>query len=394
MLILLLAIFAIVAIAYFFIYEKSIPVIEKDLLFRSQKNLNNNGMSWVKVNIDGRNVTLTGTAPSAKKRDYAQHIAQVYGVNFVANQLTIGEQLTQTIDANTDTATRATRTENNNQNNDQNNNYALTLSKDRKGKLLLEGMLSAEAHQQVVTEVRIKRGKDQFIDRITDKEVESPTQLPAIVKIMLKRIAALDDGRASLSGKKLQLSGSSPSKEAVEQLKQQTANTLGLPDGFESSFNLAPPTEVDQPESPVGENNVTSVDNIATEQTQTSQISLKKCQHKFNKILADRKIVFNSSSAKIKKSSHKILGQLAHVANQCSLHNINVHGHTDTTGRNQLNQKLSKKRAQAVVKYLTKEGIDPKHIRAIGHGSNKPIASNDTSAGRARNRRIELTVED
>jgi outer membrane protein OmpA-like peptidoglycan-associated protein len=96
----------------------------------------------------------------------------------------------------------------------------------------------------------------------------------------------------------------------------------------------------------------------------------------------------------IKKSSYKVLNKLADVASRCTSHKINVHGHTDTTGRNKLNQRLSKKRAQAVAAYLAKKGVNPKYVHAVGHGSSKPIASNNTSAGRARNRRIELTVED
>jgi outer membrane protein OmpA-like peptidoglycan-associated protein len=182
------------------------------------------------------------------------------------------------------------------------------------------------------------------------------------------------------------VSGSSPTQEAIEQIKQRTDK--GLPEGFESEFNLTPPAAV-------GKKTLSTRVALALSSKQKkTNISTVKCQKKFNKILLASKIVFNSSSAVIKKSSYKTLKQLADIANQCTSYNIHVHGHTDTTGRNQLNQRLSKKRAQAVANYLTKKGVNPKHVHAIGHGSSKPVAGNNTSEGRARNRRIELTVED
>jgi outer membrane protein OmpA-like peptidoglycan-associated protein len=67
-----------------------------------------------------------------------------------------------------------------------------------------------------------------------------------------------------------------------------------------------------------------------------------------------------------------------------------VHGHTDSTGSEAHNQRLSERRANAVRDYFIKQGISADRIRAKGFGESKPIASNDTEEGRALNRRVEL----
>jgi OOP family OmpA-OmpF porin len=69
---------------------------------------------------------------------------------------------------------------------------------------------------------------------------------------------------------------------------------------------------------------------------------------------------------------------------------LEIGGHTDSTGSAAFNEKLSQRRAQAVMDYLVKHGIDASRLSAHGYGSSMPAASNSTAAGRAKNRRVEL----
>ena len=69
---------------------------------------------------------------------------------------------------------------------------------------------------------------------------------------------------------------------------------------------------------------------------------------------------------------------------------IRVEGNTDNLGDESWNQGLSERRAQAIVDYLVSRGIDARRIVAQGNGSSKPVASNKTAEGRARNRRTDI----
>ncbi len=71
---------------------------------------------------------------------------------------------------------------------------------------------------------------------------------------------------------------------------------------------------------------------------------------------------------------------------------IDIIGHTDSTGPAEYNQGLSERRAQAVADYIISEGIDASIIDVSGEGENNPIASNDTREGRAENRRVDVNV--
>ena len=71
---------------------------------------------------------------------------------------------------------------------------------------------------------------------------------------------------------------------------------------------------------------------------------------------------------------------------------IEISGHTDNIGTNEYNRELSLKRAQEVVNYLIKTGVDSERMVARGYGEIKPIAPNNTEEGRATNRRTELKI--
>ena len=69
---------------------------------------------------------------------------------------------------------------------------------------------------------------------------------------------------------------------------------------------------------------------------------------------------------------------------------IELFGHTDNVGENKYNLQLSQKRADAVRKYFIEKGIPAADISALGQGETKPIESNDSEKGKAKNRRVEV----
>ena len=101
-------------------------------------------------------------------------------------------------------------------------------------------------------------------------------------------------------------------------------------------------------------------------------------------------IQFKSGSAKLTKGSNKTLNNIAKLMKKLPAVNLEVQGHTDDSGKEEKNKKISEQRAQAVVKYLVKKGIAAERLRAVGYGSDMPIADNKTKKGRKLNRRVEL----
>ena len=111
------------------------------------------------------------------------------------------------------------------------------------------------------------------------------------------------------------------------------------------------------------------------------------------RLLGQSTINFRTASAVISANSQSLLDRIADVAKGCP-GDLVVEGHTDNVGDAAYNKNLSRQRAQAVVDALTKLGIDPNRLTASGFGEDRPRASNNTPAGRAQNRRIEIKVAD
>jgi len=103
-------------------------------------------------------------------------------------------------------------------------------------------------------------------------------------------------------------------------------------------------------------------------------------------------ITFDTNKATIRKSSFKTLDAAAKILTDYPSLRLEVSGHTDSSGKAERNDELSKERAEAVRDYLLGKGIASDRLEAVGHGSTMPIADNKTSKGRAQNRRIEFKV--
>jgi OmpA-OmpF porin, OOP family len=108
--------------------------------------------------------------------------------------------------------------------------------------------------------------------------------------------------------------------------------------------------------------------------------------------IAAKNILFNTGKYTLKSSSFKGLNDVAKIMTENPDMLLAIDGHTDSDGSEEMNQTLSDNRANAVKKYLVSKGVDESRISATGHGELEPIATNKTSAGKAQNRRSELTL--
>ncbi len=100
---------------------------------------------------------------------------------------------------------------------------------------------------------------------------------------------------------------------------------------------------------------------------------------------------FDFDKATIRSDAEPTLGRWAGRLKQCPNTSIEISGYTDSVGSESYNQQLSERRANSVRDFLTGQGVDASRLTAVGHGESQPVASNANEAGRAKNRRVELT---
>ncbi len=134
------------------------------------------------------------------------------------------------------------------------------------------------------------------------------------------------------------------------------------------------------------------------EEIRKGEIAITQLKDKLSLNLVE-KILFDSGSALVKKDGKKVLDRVAEILKKVQDKQIRIEGHTDNVPisariieKFPSNWELSTSRATNVVRYLQEKGVDPKYLVAAGYSAYRPIASNDSPEGRAKNRRIEIVL--
>ena len=102
--------------------------------------------------------------------------------------------------------------------------------------------------------------------------------------------------------------------------------------------------------------------------------------------------LFATNSSTLLPGSYDELNRVANVLRQYPETTIQIAGHTDSTGSEEFNQRLSERRAESVRNALINMGVNPSRLTMVGYGESRPIASNNTEAGRQQNRRVEVRI--
>lgn len=103
-------------------------------------------------------------------------------------------------------------------------------------------------------------------------------------------------------------------------------------------------------------------------------------------------ITFAFNSSDVNSQFYSVLDKVAVTLNEYNQTTINVAGHTDSVGSDSYNQKLSEQRASSVARYLQSRGVTNQRLQTYGYGESRPVDTNNTEAGRANNRRVEITL--
>lgn len=352
------------------------PRIEDDLTEKAQSRLADRGLSSLDVDFDGRDATITGTIPASANFDgnldgLEDYIRSEPGVRTVDTE---GVSLapaptatpaptptavppTATAVPPTATAVPATAVPAPTAVPTGITDVDASVNGDQ---IVLSGQVLSEANRQAIVEsANFSFGAANVTDNLTVADLAPEIdgvdgRVGSLAGLIGQLNGNLLDGRASLVGSDLSLSGRTPSAAALDTL---TGSVSGL-----SNVNGTADLTVDA---------ATVVRNIDLDGVE-----------------------FESGTANLTGESQAILDEAAATLQEFTDINVEVAGHTDSQGDDASNQTLSQARAESVVAYLVDAGVSASQLTPTGYGESQPIADNDTADGRQTNRRVELVVQE
>ncbi len=322
------------ALALLFIL--TIPIFAQRIPTRLQtyltQDLSQQGYDWVRVNVKGRNITLTGNAPTTETSFAAVKVIQKY-----TPVLRLDDQITP----------RIIRP------------YSMNMDWDG-AQLIVKGYVPDQAsHDQFIETIGRHIGQENF-KGVLELGAGAPENWQKLMDTSLQALLKLQQGRIEITNQALYFAGQTPYSAKRDEIIQSFTQYVQ----YQKKLHIV-----------------------------ASDENSKICQNKFKNLLENSSVKFTSGGSIVDKSSYPLLTKLANIASLCSRSKISIEGHSDNRGSNSANLKLSQQRAHSVVNWLFQQGIAEQQLIAIGHGALKPIADNNTEDGRANNRRIEFVVK-
>lgn len=227
------------------------------------------------------------------------------------------------------------------------------------GQILVTGTVADEASKAaVLARLRELYGAERVVDQVAVGAVAVPANWNAHVqKLLTPNLKLITRGQLSIDGSIVNVRGEVANEAQRQQIASEIATSLNPTYTVNNGLRIA-----------------------AAE------------QGVLDAALDKRIIEFDSGQASITPAGLAILDEMAAAMQKLKGRKVEVIGHTDNTGLRASNVSLSQARAEAVRNYLASKGIAPDTVLTSGQGPDRPVASNTTVDGRARNRRIEFRI--
>ncbi len=355
--ILLLGLIAL-ALLFFLCIRKHTPVIQEDIQTRTSTVLSSVPTDWTHVAVDGRNVTLTGIAPTEELREKAADMARaVAGVVSVDNQITVAKLTPVPVPDPEPVAIQSP--------------YKSLFTKTTSG-IILSGLVPDEEHRQTLLRLaEAKFGAENVTDNL-EIGAGAPESWLQVVTSAITNLGLFNKGTASISDTQIELSGEVIDGDAKNTIETELQKLL--PDNFKVAFDLIVPQR--------------AIEEIHPKPAQATDSS---CSEQFSEKLTGQVIHFSTDSAGVDERGLAIIDKILQFSAACPNSIIEVAGHADARGSDSYNVNLSKNRAQAIVDNLIKRGMRAGRLKVVGYGEANPRSNNNTRKGQADNRRIEFS---
>ncbi len=404
------------------------PRIEQDLTGRITTELAKAGQLWVQPVVEGREVTLTGEAPSMEAKAAARvAVSRVFGIAKVNDTITLPGQIVSNglVISATElvTAPALSRAERRAVLNRE-NGYKLTISKDAKT-LTLAGQVPDESARALLLTLAATHYPELSVEAtsLTVVAEGAPAGWRSAAGTVLFNLANMEQAEATLMGREVMVSGTVLSADFAE--AAETAMRSAMPTLYQVAFAVdaaAPltdmatttdaPVDVATTSSPTVSLTVVNLLEAMSPTAVTLPVAKAPTEDQLAAVLnaiepsagpamaagcdgltsLNQEVLrFAFNSAKVRGAEQPTLTRVAGTIKGCTTAKVEVQGYTDKTGSATYNQWLSQQRAEAALRALVREGVAREALTAKGYGETNRFGNQATVKSRAENRRVEFT---
>lgn len=403
--ILLSGIAALCALSALFVWRIA-PSIAADIEARGADALRNQGINWAQVEVDGRDVTLQGLAPSTTQRDRAlAALASLDGVRVVADNTTALPQRSAAAGTRDLPALDEAEVIDELRTGIDLDRFGLqyVFRVDRAGeRVALRGMVPGDDERRALLDAAIAKFPDtEVLDELLVNS-DPPDGFLRAARQAISVAGLVNTGAVGLRDQVLFVEGLTVSDRDLDRLRSTLEQSL--PAGYDLALQVGSRQSLSAmmrenpdlaerigplPSAPPSEPLVT-----VTRSLDRSPEATARCQDGLNEALATQPIVFATGRSDIADRSVALMDRLVELVKSCPGTRVEIGGHTDDQGQEQKNLALSQARAESVMEYFVRNGVKLGRLSAVGYGESQPLVDNNTAEDRARNRRIELRLSD
>ncbi len=324
------------AVLFWFGGAKYTEVIEQDVTTRTQALLIEEAVD-ASITVSGRDVTLVGEAPEPLVQELGEQVAAVWGVRSTENDLVA--------------ATPA-------------NGVDFDASYDGKT-LTMNGLVDSEDAVDVLADIHNSLPPGLNVINSVQAGADDFVNTPAKVETGIASLTQLNRGELSITDDEFVLEGVAANQTRIDQIKR-------LLDTRQAQLDpLVPELYI-------------TIDPYA----KLSQ----ECQIKYRVAMQDNVINYVTAQHNIQDEFKARLKYIAETAATCG-GVVLVEGHADHRGKEDYNQALSERRSDTVKQFLVEHGMEADRIESFSYGEFRPVASNETVEGMAKNRRVEIHIQ-